>query len=441
MAPASKQRNIPVSLLMGVIAVITVLFAQFLLTPGFPQSQTYTGGDAGGYLEAGKLLWLEFQLHSFRTFGYPVLTGIPFLFGASEQSARVFLVLVNTGIFAYSAILLYNIASGYLKNTRISVAISLIYIFSPGLLFINFATLSEPFFILCLLLAVKFLIRFAKERNSNDIVFTAFWVVFSATVRPINLHFAVIILVIIVGILIIHTKSVTRTLIVAVFSVIMIIIPMLIMKKTYGVFTYTNNSKYMLYHYLGSYASSIPQSSQIAMYDSFHRNALRVDSTGFREGEMITDKARWKRRDSFYSASLKNILAARKKQLLVAIFNNCIENATTESHFIKPSDFKSGYRPVGEILQSISKLQNALFSILAFLLITISCIRFIYLMIRNQFSWVETPVMYAVFQTSILIVLSSLSFWQGDRFSIVFYPLILFLMAYYTDKYIFKYKK
>jgi hypothetical protein len=397
-----------------------------LLKKGAIHDLTFTGGDASGYMEAGKYLWLDFKLHYFRTFGYAIFTGLPQGFGASEYLSRYLLVVLNGVFYISSALLLYDIMQRISGIKVYAFAMAIIYIFSPGIIFINYATLSEPLFVFSLLLSIKFLVMYGKSKDPEDLLWFCLTLLFSAAVRPVNLYFAVIMAALVLFMMLRYSMGKRNMLLLLTGVFLMVVLPMLGMQKLYGIFTYTHNSKYMLYHYTCSYANSIPQSSQVKMYDSFHKNALTLDTLG--RGAITPAEVNWVRRDSLYTAGIRNTLKQRKKQLAVAWFNNLKENASTPSHLIPEIEFKSMFVSMGKFFSKLSSIENIMFSLSALFLVTYLVLYSLFQIIKKKIISKDILRFFLAAQIMVLIGLGALSFWQGDRFSIVMYPLLLILI-------------
>jgi len=202
------------------------------------------------------------------------------------------------------------------------------------------------------------------------------------------------------------------------------------MKKEYDRYVFTNNSKYVMFHYIGSYAASIPKNTQVGMYDSFNRLEAALDKQHRRKGQKKKSEVNWVARDSLYSVTLKSIILTRPKQLAAAYIGDIKENSSSASQFIPVYGSGKGFQTSVGILNEISKWQNVLFSVLAFILTSIIFIVTLVRLFRRRLTLDIYAGLLIAVQVVVFISLGGLSFWQGDRFSIVFYPLILVMFAF-----------
>lgn len=415
------------------ISALLLATGLLVLAPGMLHQPVYTGGDAPGYLEGGRYLWSSLDVHYFRTWGYCLITGIPFAAGASTETARWWLVILNMLFHTGSAWLLYSILKNITDRQRLAFWLSVAFVVSPGIWFINYATLSEPLFILVMLLGARSLQRYLQTGEAANLVRLSGWVMFAAAIRPIYLHFSILTAILSLVWLLYKKAGLRRVWPIPVMAFLFLWLPMFRHKTQYGVFAFTNNSKYVVYHYLCSYANSIPNSTQAVMYDSFHRVVRRLD--GNPEQAIHGKAVNWVRRDSFYSAAIATTLRDKKKQLVVAYVNNVLENASTASQYIPDSDgFRQGFGFIGALLKPFSRWQNILFSLAGVLLMLLYLIQQARKGLLAGWQRHDVFTLYLCANLVVFTLLAGLSFWQGDRFSIVCYPLVLILTATFFRK-------
>lgn len=424
MIELQMKERLPLILISAALLVAGLM----ALAPGMLHQPVYTGGDAPGYLEGGRYLWTSLDVHYFRTWGYCLITGIPFAAGASIETARWWLVILNMLFHTGSALVLYGILKKITDRQRLVFWLTMAFVVSPGIWFINYATLSEPMFILVMLLGVRSLQRYIQDAEAVELIKLSGWVMFAAAIRPIYLHFSMITAGISLVWLLYKKAGLRRVWPIPVMAFLFLWLPMFRHKTQYGVFAFTNNSKYVVYHYLCSYAHSIPNSTQAVMYDSFHNVVRRLD--GNPEKALHGNDVNWVRRDSFYRAAIAGTLRDKKKQLVVAYVHNVLENASTASQYIPdPDGFRAGFGFLGAVLKPLSRWQNIVFSLSAAILIMLFVLNRLRQGVVSGWQGEDVLTLYLCANLIVFTLLAGLSFWQGDRFSIVTYPLVLILAS------------
>ncbi|MBL7813211.1 MAG: hypothetical protein JNL57_13395 [Bacteroidetes bacterium] len=376
--------------------------------------------DAPGYLEAGKWLY-EGKIHPFRTPGYPFFTGIPFMLGLNEDAARVCLIVFQFGFWLGTAYVLLHWVKSITQNVNYGIIAGLVFLSLPGTAVANITTLSEPLSILLSVLSYYCLYLFWQKGAFKYLNLFFYLAFFNAAVRPGNLYPALAAFALLFLFVLLKKVPWRQLLVPAGSMALFYLLPVGTMKSQYGQWRYTFNDNYMVYHYVGSYAASIPQSTQIAMYDSF----MRADKQFVKDSGTGSNRVDWLARDAYYKSEISKIIRERKKQLVVAWIQDMKENATTGNpQLMLLKKLKPGNRYAG-ILYSLSKWENVLFTLGLFLLTGFAVL----LWFRNRFraDGVGWMGLFIAGHCVFTVAVSALSFWQGDRFHIVFYPLVIVL--------------
>lgn len=383
--------------------------------------------DAPGYLEAGLFYWQKHSVHPFRTWGYPLFTGLPFALGFNEVQSREFLIILNVIFYLITACIIFKLLDSLQSKWKFIIAV--VYLLSPGIVAANFTTMSEPLFTLSICTFVLLTYYFLIKKTTQYFSASIFFLCFSMAVRPINYVLVVCVLIFLCATVtfnFIFKKNVfsfrLKHILIAFFIFFLTyLLPILAMKKKYGAAEFTFNSNYVLYHYIGSFASSIPHSSQKIMYDSFHSKAKSIDV------HTTTENKKWRQMNEFYKHEWRSILAEKKKQLLVAWYLSLKGNARSGNVQLELAQSIVKKKQLTKALFVISKLQNLSFHILFILLVL--AFPLVYLKYKKEYNASVIFLLLLILQAAILIALSALSFWQGDRFGIVVYPLVLIALA------------
>lgn len=183
------------------------------------------------------------------------------------------------------------------------------------------------------------------------------------------------------------------------------------MQKTYGRFTLTYIDTITYYNYLGTRAENLRLKEK---YD--FKNVDR---------EIFFDKLNYEQQKVAMSNDITFQLKTNKINLVKAYFINLYSNSIKGSasiHACKNQKNTSYFEFFLFLFKGISKIQNIFFTILG---IIISCYSLI------KWKKLSNFIKISSFAVLYIFAISGMSSDQGDRLHLVFYPLVILLIANY----------
>lgn len=427
----SSIRNRNLFLLLCAAAVVFIAISVLLQLPANYERAGFIFEDAVSYREAGRALYKEsFSAHPVRTFGYPLLIGIPYLFGAATDAAILqFSVVINILAWLGSVLLMYLIASK-LTTSKYAIAAAGLFICTSTNIPMLYQSMTETVFIFTILAFLYYLLRYLYENSSGALLTALFFICFSVTVRPISLYFSVAVFLFSV-ILFVARKQYRSIGIAVLIYAITIGTQLLIMQQTYGKPTISFIQNYTVYSYVLNKADYMKSDKQMSFADFSIARDARIDSVVRAEIKDPNDlKQYWPAADKYYALSIKQSIEDNKKNILVTLLNNMRDNSTKGSNTIQVlanEQNKRGFETAKNLLLHVTLWQNKLFSLLAL----VTPVLILLIAIRRK-----TGVPQLKFIIAITVMLlyyfftSGISYWQGDRFSQVWYPGLIIILIY-----------
>ena len=393
------------------IGIIWISVFYFLMQLEY---QTYIFPDTYSYLQSINQLYSDFTFNDHRPFLFSFLNGIPLLFNLPNEYIFKWSLLLNILAWLGVILLIYRIITSITSKKRAFV-FTLFYVFLIGGLSIVFHLLTEPIFTFFLLLIVYFFREFEVTKNNKFLSFAIALLLLSLLIKPILKFFILIVIIF-------YFKNIFKVVkskfsIIIYISISLVIFQMYSMKKTYGDFTISTIDTSTYYNYLGAKA------------DCF-KNNIEFEQ-GQNQRHLYFSKLSLLEKKEVAIEDLKQQLKSNKINLLKAYFSNLYINTSKGSASVFGCDNKMNTRyfsAVQFVFKAISKIQNILFTLFG-------VIASIIIFIRNKEK--EKTLKIVSLAILYLFFISGVSSDQGDRLHIVFFPLVIILMAkFFNDKYI-----
>jgi 4-amino-4-deoxy-L-arabinose transferase-like glycosyltransferase len=382
-------------------------------------------GDAVSYWEAAKLIYTEGgKPHPLRPYLYPLIIGLPQLFDASSKNTIEFVIGFNALCWLATIALIFKILKDN-TNNKIALICSFIFVSNTSNIINCWTVLAESLFHFLIIICIYFLLNYLKNKQKlvNFILFFTF-LYLSIITRPT--YFPLIFLIIPLFIWAIYKKY---------FNVFITTISLLIftsiigfslfkMHQTYGNWTLSYVGNCALYSYFGAYA-------QVAKPDKTW-SQIRKDwlvEAAFRNKKTTryTDTIPWSTLPSLVNSDLKAQINGNKTGLLMSFGHSLWENSVESNiNILFLTDFKNQkYFPVVQkIFFWWGRLHNIVNSLIGLLIMP-------FLLFRNRyFLWQKSRSLFdiLIFNTALgcaTILISTVSFSQGDRFHLVVLPFSL----------------
>ena len=368
--------------------------------------QSFISPDAKSYKEASEKLYLLHSGDQYRPLLMALITGIPYIFGSSDDGIFIFSNIVNLLCWLGTLLVILELLNQFLKPP-IAFAYALLCVFLVGINALIFELATENIYLFFIVSAFYFLTRYYKDKSFKFICIALALLVLSMLIKPGSKFLAIIATLYFLREILINFRSKFAWLIYG--SYFAVLIQCCGIKYQFGNFTVSYIDAVTYYDYLGAKAES-----------------LRLEKPF---------KTIWKERANFiYSQPFpqqKEIAAhdffdqlqSNTSNFFKAYFLNLTENATSGSTNIRRLEKlkQSNYfKNIKTLVFNVSMLQNIIISTAGFLL------ALFFLWKRNH---IEKAFLFPAFFVLYTMLLSAVSCSEGDRFHVVAFPLVIVLLA------------
>ncbi|MCF6130688.1 hypothetical protein [Flavobacterium wongokense] len=367
--------------------------------------------DSFNYQEAAKNLYVFYKGHIYRPILMSAITGIPYLFGGSDESIFSFSFYVNLFCWLASFLLFFEILKSYVKP-KAAFVFTLLAILIIGNTVHVFHLLTETIYQFFIVSAFYLLVRYYKTKTFWYLSFSVSIFLASMLIKPGSKFLAIVITLYFIKEIIKNYKSKSMFLIYG--SLLMIAIQCGGMKYQFGSFTISYIDSVTYYDYIGSKAMCLKFGKEYTQ-----RNNPRADFLASNEPE---DKLR------IAGADLKNQLHYNKSNLLKAYALDVKENTVSGNSCLSEiRNFKKrqGFDFVKTFLFDVSKWQNRFYTLFSL------CLAFLFLLKTfrrpNPLTFISLFMLYVVGT-------SGISCGQGDRFHLMVFPFMFLLLAKYLSE-------
>ncbi len=374
-------------------------------------SQGVMHSDSYNYQESAKNLYIFFKGHIYRPILMAAITGIPYLFGSTDEGIFTFGFYVNLFCWLTSFILFYQILKAFLQP-KVAFVFTVIAIFIMGNTVHVFHLLTETIFQFFMMVAFYFLLKYFKTNAFIYLSAALSLFLSSMLIKPSAKFFAIVIVLFFIKEIYNNFKS--RSAIFIYGSLVMIAIQCGGMKYQFGNFVITYIDSVTYYAYIGSKAVCIKNGKEYSQKDNPRADYL------FNK-EAIDQK-------KIASDDLKNQLQFNTLNLVKAYVSDVRENTVSGNSCleeIKNLKSRSFFEFWKKFLFDVSKWQNRLFTAVGVFLSLFFLIKTY--KEKNTITIISFYILY-------VIVLSGISCGQGDRFHLVTFPFVILLLALFLSK-------
>jgi len=378
-----KAYPIPSLLLVALVwQLLIVFFLQLHLQDViFPDSQNY--------LRASKAFFSSLSPHPHRPIGMSLVTGIPLVFNAADATIFSWSWLLNTLCWLATIALLFKIINKT-RYKKIAFSLALTYVFCVGPIVLNMHLLSETYYVFLLVLSFYCLQLYQNKQTAKFLFIALSLIIISWLFRPVSKYIVVLMLVI-------YAKDIFGTIknkysLLVFGSFLFLLIQCGLNYKAFGNFKVSYMDSYTAYLYITSQAEAkkrdVPrQTFSEKRYEEFMKLPL---------------KKRHKKGMSDFKPSLTFEYLENKKD--TNLFN-----------ITKP------------LFNQLSRIQNILLSLLGFIIVGILCYKTLF--VKSYLIKDHKLEIFLGLTIAYLVIVSGISFGQGDRFHLVVYPLIFILLS------------
>lgn len=373
--------------------------------------------DSRDYLRAAKKFYSLRGTHFHRPMGMSFISGFPILFGASDSFIFNWAWVLNLCCWLSTIYLIFKISINVV-NKQLAFVFALMYLFCVGPAIITMHLLSESYYVFALVLTVYFLQNYHSD-NSMVYLFLAIFVVsLSTTIRPVSKFLLLLMVMVYLKPIIKHFK--TKAALWMYLGFFLVLLQFSATKIQYGNFKISYIDGATLYYYISCKAEAKKQG---LTYEEMNKERAK-----------IYQQLSLPERNRVAKEDFKNQVVNNTENLFGSYFENLVDNASVSSLTLEEIynvKQKKSFKSVLNFLKPLSIYQNVAFSILAIVMV----LWFLLLLIQNKFDFSKYQLeLFLVLTIGYILAASGISFAQGDRFSIVVYPLILLLLAQLIQK-------
>lgn len=364
-------------------------------------------GDTLSYLEASRRLAFHGQVHPVRPLGIAFLHAIPYFFGATEKWVIWSLILLQNIVWIVSILLFYR-TSFILLNRKMAFYLTIFFLFSFGYFLLPSIILSEVWTIFFVVLLLNQLIKYHQYKAFSYLISLSSILILLTLIRPGFYYPALLFLGYLILRIIFKYRNWSPNYLILIFSLALLLLNNSLIYKNHGQFKPSYIDDLTLYVYLGAYGHTEIQNTSTARVQRERREEIKnLDHS------------------AIHSLALEDIkfqLAYHPRVIIKYLIRNIYLNSTTGTIVMFKLKENSKLNPVFyTIFYWLSQIQNTIFVILS---ICLPCIL-----------WIKKKSMDILWVTLTLLpwyilFTSGISYLQGDRFHVVFYPIILIQIGY-----------
>lgn len=390
------------------IAVIWISFFDFMTQMS---SQGVMHSDSFNYQEAAKNLIVFHTGHIYRPILMSAITGVPYLFGSSDEAVFSFSFYVNLFCWFASFLLLFEILKTFVR-LKVAFIFTVFTIFIVGNTVHVFHLLTETIFQFLMVLAFYLLVKYYKTKEFWYLSLALSVLLSSMLIKPGAKFLVIVFTLYFIKEILKNYKSKSSIFIYG--SLLMIVVQCAGLKYQFGNFTISYIDSVTYYAYIGSKAMCIKSDKEYSQM-----NNPRAD---YLFSNVAIDQKR------IASEDFKEQLKFNKINLIKAYISDVKENTVSgnscleETKNIKRRDYFDFWKT---FFFDVTKWQNRLYTLFGLLLSGF----FVFKTFRkpNLTTLISLFVLYT-------IVLSGISCGQGDRFHLVTFPFMLMLLAKYLSE-------
>ncbi len=390
-----------------IIGLLWVCFLDFVLQIKF---QSFVFPDSESYILASENLYYLHKADIIRPSLIAAINGFPLLFGYSIDSLFFWNTVINLIFWLAIILLIYQMSLQFVSQ-KIAFLLTLLYLFSVGSLVLIFQVLSETPFTFLLLLSLYFFQKYFKYNQIKCASLGFSILIVSILIKPMSFGLGFLLLVF----FFFKLKKIVLdkwSLPISV-SILLVVFHMYTMKKNYGDFTISYIDTYTYYNYLGTRADCLKNNTEFVQCNNYRYQYFNTLSLSEGKKEAFRD--------------MKNQITTNTVNFVKAYFINIYFNSYRGSGYFyefKNVNKTSYFEFVKIIFRGISKLQNIFYTIIGV------CLSLYFLKKnRRELNFIKVVSLCIVY----IFFMSGISSDQGDRFHIVFYPLVLLLIAKFIN--------
>ena len=442
------------AIVLLIIALLYFIVLSILIP--FPENYThhlYILPDSLTYLNAAKLIYKSgFTFDPTRPFGYPILIGLPYLAGISGfLSILKFSVFINICCWLLSVLFLYKTIK-QLINGKTAFYITLIFIFTFSYIYFIYQAMTESLFTLLVILFSYCLMRYFEAKKYTFLLASLFFLCYSVVVRPISFYICTAFFVYCIW-LAFKNKDLRLFFLSIIIFTSTIGLQMGMIYRESGKFAISFIQNYTMDRFLITRAAYLKEKNEAAFklhsYDNYQEFLIYYNKKWDPKDSVynaITNEhdiiRYWATSDGDYKKDIANELRNDKTYFFKSYLYNLLENVKNGSFFprlITWEQKKKKFEALKTNVNNITSFQNKVFCSLMFIMSLVVFISFLFHRPFRNRDLIFTGILNIIM--IYLFLASGISFWQADRFNIVWYPLLMICFPCLFKYLLTKFKK
>ena len=419
------MKNRDYLIVTSVAILFFTLISYALQLPTNATLPQFVDGDPPTYWEAAKLIYTEgSQPHPLRPFFYPFLIGLPSFLGIPPNNSFWLVLGFNFIFWLGTIVFIFKILKAH-TTRKIAFIGAFIFVTNTSNIINSWSVLAESLFHFLIIGSVYFLLKYINNKTNTGhfIAFMTFFCL-SFITRPTYSPLLFILIPLFIFALIKKYLSLIIGFISLIIFLLTIGFNAYKMHQTYGNWTLSYIGQCTIYPFFSTYAhaASIDKSVEQTAKDWFFEFPKRAHALP-RDNDSIL----WSSVNSIVINDLQVLIKNNKIGLAIAFVRDLISNSVASNgdvlHLI---DSKNQFYFNG-LIKSIfiwGRVHNILNTIAALLIIPLLFKRF------NRYFWHNKHPIFWILMVNITlsvfaILISTVSFTQGDRFHLVVLPMSL----------------
>lgn len=399
--------------------ILQIVFCYFFL--GFSalhQPQYHLPFDTYSYLDALKLLINEHCAHPTRCIGYPLFLFFPYHFFHISTTFFITVFVLQNALLLWAYTRIYKVIQ-YYKGNKVALVSTLICMSNISYISFSFHVLTET---VCTFLLIYFIYNMHNyivlKKNKNIL-----WAILSLSVAVLfkpGLLYLYLLIVLAFSIYFLYKKQSKIPIYFLIITISSIGVQSIMMYKKYNTFKITYIDQITQYRYFNTSINGLLQ----------HKEKLQLmherDSIMSQVVKDFSINEQFKKYSTVTKEESKLLWRNHPLICVQAYFENLFSNFHTGNAMIRDMDNGQIYSP---ILKKKIYDYTRIWNMLHILLLAFLNIFLIYQFFFDKKSFYTKPqfifVTLCVFLCNYIFILSGISFFQGDRFNVVWMPICL----------------
>lgn len=374
--------------------------------------------DTYSYLDAAKLMLNAMKAHSLRCFGYAGVLTLPYTLFKLTPAFFWFIYIVQNGILLLTFHFIYKLVAFYTNEKKAFWATFLLIINITYIVF-SFHVMSEIGFLFLMTAAFYYIHLYFINQQSRNLLFSFLAICLATLFRPGLFHFTLLFGILLALYLLIKKKNWVA------FGMVFLIFLSSIgfqaykIQQQFGMYKISFIDDVTLYRYLNTSAIA-----KIEGKDKLYLMSER-DSALYLKLKNVDSRKAFIAYHEIVKKETSDLISNHTAHFIFAFLDNLFTNFHTGNAFIRdmPED-KILNKEIQKRLFDYTRIWNMLFVIV----LALTNVFLLVLFIRKKINWYNE----GSFLSSIIFiycnycfVTSGISYFQGDRFNVVWMPMLL----------------